>query len=160
RSIAVTDLIREDVQRTTTWSIALSILMMAAGVLALLVPAFTGVAATLVVGWLLIFSGFLHLGFSWRSEKASAVAGAIAIGLVYGAIGFYLLTQPVLGLQALTFALAIYFLIEGILEFILSFQLRLLPGSGWLLFDGVLTVLLAVVIWSGWPTSSVWVVGT
>jgi uncharacterized membrane protein HdeD (DUF308 family) len=35
-----------------------------------------------------------------------------------------------------------------------------LPGSGWLMVDGIITLVLAVMIWSTWPSSAVWVVGT
>jgi uncharacterized membrane protein HdeD (DUF308 family) len=48
----------------------------------------------------------------------------------------------------------------GVLEFVLSFQLRPLPGSGWLLFDGIVTLVLAAMIGSAWPISSVWAIGT
>jgi uncharacterized membrane protein HdeD (DUF308 family) len=57
--------------------------------------------------------------------------------MLYGGIGFYLLARLVAGLASLTLALAFYLVIEGVLEFARSFQLRPLPGSGWLLFDGV-----------------------
>ena len=80
--------------------------------------------------------------------------------MVYGAIGFYLLASPVAGLASLTLAIAMYLLIEGVLEFVLSFQLRPAPGSGWLLVDGVITLVLAVLIWSTWPSSALWLVGT
>jgi uncharacterized membrane protein HdeD (DUF308 family) len=63
-------------------------------------------------------------------------------------------------LISLTLALAIYLLAEGVLEFVLSFQLRPLPGSGWLLFDGAITVILAMMIWRTWPSSTEWVIGT
>jgi uncharacterized membrane protein HdeD (DUF308 family) len=56
--------------------------------------------------------------------------------------------------------LAIYLVMEGVLEFILSFRLRPLPGSGWLLLDAIVTLLLAVMIGSAWPISSVWAIGT
>jgi len=79
---------------------------------------------------------------------------------VYAATAFYLLANPVLGLEAITLALAMYLVCEGALEFVLAFVLRPLPGTGWLVFDGIVTVLLAVLIWRGWPTSSTWVVGT
>ncbi len=46
------------------------------------------------------------------------------------------------------------------MEFILSFRLRPLPGSGWLLFDGIITLILAMMIWRTWPSSSEWVIGT
>jgi len=80
--------------------------------------------------------------------------------MVYGAIGFYLLASPVAGLASLTLAIAIYLLIEAVLEFVLSFQLRPAPGSGWLRVDGVITLVLAVLIWSTWPSSALWLVGT
>jgi uncharacterized membrane protein HdeD (DUF308 family) len=42
----------------------------------------------------------------------------------------------------------------------LSFRLRPLPGSNWLLFDGIITLILAIMIWRSWPSSSEWVIGT
>jgi len=84
----------------------------------------------------------------------------ILLGFAYAAIGFYLLAHPLLGLASLTLALAIYLFIEGVLEFVMSFQLRPSPGSGWLLVDGVITLVLAAMIWSTWPSSTAWVVGT
>ena len=38
--------------------------------------------------------------------------------------------------------------------------LLLRHGSGWLLFDGIVCLILAIMIWRSWPTSSVWVLGT
>jgi uncharacterized membrane protein HdeD (DUF308 family) len=149
-----------DVRKATTWSIVLSVLMITAGLMAIGVPMIAGVAITALIAWLLIFSGLLHLVFAWRGGRAGAVLWEILLGVVYGAIGFYLLANPVAGLASLTLAIAFYLLIEGALEFVLSFQLRPLPGSGWLLVDGIVTLLLAVMIWSTWPSSAVWVVGT
>jgi uncharacterized membrane protein HdeD (DUF308 family) len=148
------------VHRATTWSIVLSVLLLAAGVIAIASPMIAGVAITVVVGWLLIFSGVLHLAYAWGAGRPGAVVWQILIGLVYGFIGFYVLANPVAGLASLTFAIAIYLFAEGVLEFILSFQLRPAPGSGWLLADGVITLVLAVMIWSTWPSSAAWVVGT
>jgi uncharacterized membrane protein HdeD (DUF308 family) len=54
----------------------------------------------------------------------------------------------------------VYLFVEGVLEFILSLQLRPAPGSGWLLVDGIVTLVLAVMIWSTWPSSAAWVIGT
>jgi len=68
--------------------------------------------------------------------------------------------NPLVGLASLTLALAVYLSVEGVLEFILSFRLRPLPGSGWLLFDGIITLILAIMIWKTWPSSSEWVIGT
>jgi uncharacterized membrane protein HdeD (DUF308 family) len=149
-----------DVRTATTWSIVLSVLMIAVGVVAISVPMIAGVALTAIVGWLLIFSGLLHVGFAWRSGRAGSVVWEILLGMLYGAIGFYLVASPVAGLASLTLAIAFYLLIEGVLECVLSLRLRPAPGSGWLLVDGVVTLILAVMIWSTWPSSTAWVLGT
>ena len=149
-----------DIHKATTWSIVLSVLMIAAGVLAIFSPAIAGVAVTVFFGWLLIFSGILHLAYAWQAGRAGAVVWEILVGILYGGIGFYLLARPVAGLESLTLALAIYLVLEGVLEFVLAFQLRPFPGSGWLLFDGIVTLVLAAMIGNAWPISSVWAVGT
>jgi uncharacterized membrane protein HdeD (DUF308 family) len=149
-----------DIRRATTWSIVLSVLMIAAGVLAIFSPAIAGVTATVFFGWLLIVSGILHVAFAWQADRAGAVVWEILLGVLYGAMGFLLLARPVAGLESLTLALAVYLVMESVLEFILSFTLRPAPGSGWLLFDAIVTMALAVMIGSAWPLSSVWAVGT
>ena len=59
--------IESDVHRATRWSIALSVFLMIAGLLAVAAPFIAGLAYTLVVGWMLIVSGVLHLIFAWRA---------------------------------------------------------------------------------------------
>jgi uncharacterized membrane protein HdeD (DUF308 family) len=157
---SLTNAITSDIHKATTWSIVLSVLMIAAGVLAMFSPAIAGVAVTVFFGWLLIFNGLLHMAYAWQAGRPAAVVGEILLGFLYGAIGVYLLAQPGAGLASLTLALAFYLVFEGVLEFVLSFQLRPLPGSGWLLFDGIVTLLLAAMIGSAWPISSAWAIGT
>ena len=99
-----------DVHKATIWSIALSIMMIAAGVLAICIPAIAGIAITALVGWLLIFSGLLHLAFAWRGDRAGAVLWEVLLGVLYGVIGFYLLASPIGGLRSLTLAIAMYLL--------------------------------------------------
>ena len=155
---SMTNTITGDIHKATTWSIVLSVLMIAAGVLAIFSPAIAGVAVTVFFGWLLVFSGMLHLAYAWQAGRAGV--WEILVGILYGGVGFYLLAHPVAGLASLTLALAFYLVLEGVLEFVLSFQLRPLPGSGWLLFDGIVTLALAAMIGSAWPINSVWVIGT
>jgi uncharacterized membrane protein HdeD (DUF308 family) len=160
RSCEMANSLTADVRTATMWSIVLSVLMMATGVLAIGIPMIAGVAVTAVVGWLLLFSGLFHLAFAWRAGRPGAVVWQILLGLVYGAIGFYVIATPVAGLESLTLAIALYLFIEGVLEFVLWSRLRSIPGSGWLMVDGIITLVLAAVIWSTWPSSAVWVVGT
>ncbi|MGB0063200.1 MAG: DUF308 domain-containing protein, partial [Terracidiphilus sp.] len=121
------------------WSIGLSILMLLAGVLAIVIPAVAGIAVVVVVAWLLTFSGVAHLAFAWHTRTAGGMIWELLLGILYILVGVYTLLHPVAGLAALTLVLAIYLFAEGVLELILSFQRRQLPGSHWLLFDGIVT---------------------
>jgi uncharacterized membrane protein HdeD (DUF308 family) len=76
-----------------------------------------------------------------------------------GAPSVNCLYHPLLGMVGLTLALAIYLFAESILEFVLGFQLRPRRGSGWLFVDGVITLILAVMIWRDWPFSTAWALG-
>ena len=148
------------VKKSVGWSIALSELMIVAGILAIASPLAAGIAINIVVAWLLVFSGCAHLVFAWYTRSTGGLLWELLLGIVYIFIGVYLLVHPVAGLASLTIALAIYLLLESILEFVLGFTLRPLPGSGWLLFDGIITLILAVMIWRTWPSSTGWVIGT
>ena len=154
----VTTMTRE-LRESTTWSIVLSVLMMVSGVLAILIPPIAGLTVSVAVGWLLIFTA-LHLGFVWSGDRAAGVLGKILLAVLYGAIGFYMLVRPVAGLASLTLAIAVYLVAKGLLEGAIAFKLRPLPGSGWLLFDGILTVAIAAMIGAAWPASTAWAVGT
>jgi len=61
---------------------------------------------------------------------------------------------------SLTLVLASLFLIEGILDIVLFFRMRPLGGSSWVLIDGIITLLLGLMIYMRWPSSSVWAIGT
>jgi uncharacterized membrane protein HdeD (DUF308 family) len=146
-------------KKSLGWSIFLSVLMIVAGMLAIIVPRVAGIAITILVGWLLIFSGVAHLVFGWHTRSTGGLLLEVLLGIVYIAVGGYLLLNPVFGLASLTLALAIYLFAEGILEFILALRLRPLPSSGWLFFDGIVTIILGVMIWRAWPSSTAWAVG-
>jgi uncharacterized membrane protein HdeD (DUF308 family) len=148
------------VQPGTTGSIVLSVLMIAAGVVAIGLPLMTGIAVGAIIAWLLLFSGVLHVAFAWRGHGAAGVLWEILVGCVYGAIGMFLLRHPVVELASLTLAVAFYLFVEAILEFILWLRLRTSPARGWLLLDGIITLVLALMIWSTWPSSAGWVIGT
>ena len=142
------------------WSIFLSILMIIAGLLAIFIPAISGVGVTIFIGWLLIFSSFTHFAYAWKIHVTSRRLWEILLGIVYLFAGIYLIMHPVAGLASLTLILAIYLFVEGILELILGFHLRPAPGWIWTVFNGIVTLILAIMIWRTWPASTVWAIGT
>lgn len=142
------------------WSIGLSVLMLVAGILAIVMPPVAGIAVLAIVAWLLMFSGAAHLVFAWHTRTAGAMIWELLLGILYIFVGVYALLHPAAGLASLTLFLAAYLFVEGVLEFVLSFRLRPMPGSSWLLFDGIITLILAILIWRSWPSSTEWVIGT
>ena len=77
---SMTNAITGDIHKATTWSIVLSVLMIAAGVLAIVSPAIAGVAVTVFFGWLLIFSGILHLAYAWQAGRPAPSSGRFCSG--------------------------------------------------------------------------------
>ena len=151
--------IRKAEKKAIGWAIASSVLMIVAGILAMIVPLAAGVVVALVVGWLLVFGGAAHFAYAFHRRKAGKIVWEVLIGVLYMLAGIYLVLNPVVGLASLTLVLVFYLIMEAVLEFALSFQLRPLPGWGWILTDGIITLLLAIVIWATWSASSLWVIG-
>jgi len=147
-------------KQSVGWSIGLSILLIVAGILAIVMPPAAGIAVLVLVAWLLMFSGAVHLVFAWHTRTAGGMIWELLLGILYIFVGIYVLLHPVAGLATLTLFLAVYLFLEGVLELVLSFRLRPLPGSNWLLFDGIITLILAILIWRSWPSSTEWVIGT
>jgi len=148
------------VKESIGWSIGLSILMIVAGVLAIVVPPAAGFAVVVVLAWLLVFSGVARVVFAWHTRTAGGFLWEQLLGLIYILLGGYLLLHPVAGLASLTLVLATYLILEAALEFSLSYFLRHMHGATWLLLDGIITLILALMIWRSWPSSSEWVIGT
>jgi uncharacterized membrane protein HdeD (DUF308 family) len=150
----------DDVHRATGWSMALSVLMIIAGILAIASPFVAGIAITRLVGWLLLFSGVLHFVYAFRGSTVTAVLWEILVGIVYLVVGLFVLSNTAASLATLTFVIALYLFVEAILEFAESYMLRYESGSGWLVFDGIIKLLLAFIIWGSWPNSKLWTIGT
>ncbi|MGA8742246.1 MAG: HdeD family acid-resistance protein [Terracidiphilus sp.] len=141
-------------------SIGWGVVMIVLGILALFLPLATGIGVSIAVGWIIVFSGVAYLASAFAARGAGSFLWRLLIGAVYILGGLYLAFNPGLALESLTLAMAVMFFVEGALETVVFFQLRSLPGSGWVLFDGLVTLFLAYLIWRPWPSSSIWAIGT
>lgn len=142
------------------WSIVIGVILMLAGLASILLPFAAGIAGTIFFGSLVLVSGVAHWVYAWSERRAGGVVWQIFIGLVYLLAGISMLLLPVSGVFALTLVLACYIGIEGVLELFFFFWLRPLPGAVWFLVDGIVSLLLCVLIFVGWPSSSLWALGT
>ncbi len=152
--------IRGIARKSVNWSIGISIVMMIVGVLALAAPLAAGVAVAGVVAWGLLILGVLHLWFAWHTRGAGALLWEALIAIVYLFAGVFILMHPLAGLVTLTLLLGSYLLVKGIAEIIGSFSTRGVPGSGWLLVDGVVSLILSGMIWFHLPSAAIWMIGT
>ncbi len=141
------------VRTTRGWAIAAGVLLVIGGVLALGAPFIAALVAALWVAWGLVFGGVAELVSAYSSGENRV--WKVLLGLLYLAVGVYMLLRPGTGLVALALTLAWLFLVQGVISVFGALQLRPLAGWGWWLFDGVITILLAVLIFSGWPQDSV-----
>jgi len=148
------------VRHASTWSIIWGILLIVFGVLAIGAPFLAAVAVGVLIAWLIILAGVVHLILAFHVHRAGSMIWKLLVGLAYLFFGIYLLTHPALAVASLTLVLASLFLIEGILDIILFFKMRSMRGSGWVLGDGIITLLLGLLIYLQWPSSSMWTIGT
>jgi uncharacterized membrane protein HdeD (DUF308 family) len=148
------------IKKSSGWFIGIAVVFILLGMMAIIEPGVAGLAVTLLVGWLLIFGGGAHLVAAFSGGGAGRVIWQVLIGIVYIVGGLYFLTHPLLGLGTLTLLLGIVIVAEAVFELIAYFRSRGEHGSGWLLVNALITLLLGGLIWLQWPSSSVWAIGT
>ena len=150
----------EMVKRGSTVSVLWGVLLIVFGAMAVISPFLAAVAVNVVVAWLIVLAGVVHLMLAFRAHGAGSVIWKALVGVAYLCFGGYLLWHPVLGVASLTLLLASLFLIEGILDIVLYLKMRSIHGSSWVLVDGIVSLLLGLMIYLQWPSSSAWAIGT
>jgi len=142
------------------WLIVAAILFIVLGVFAIIEPAVAGLGVALLVGWLLIFGGISHFVSAFEGGGAKRVIFQVLAGIVFVIGGYYFITHPLLALGTLTLLLAAVIFAAGVCEIVTYFRLRSEQASGWMLFNGIVALILGALIWLHWPSSSVWAIGT
>jgi uncharacterized membrane protein HdeD (DUF308 family) len=147
-------------KKITGWYLAAAVLFIILGIFAVIEPGIAGLGVTLLVGWILGIGAVFHFVAAFKGGGAKQVIFQVLIGIVYGIGGFYFLTHTIMATGTLTLLLAGIILAEGVIEVISYFRLRKEGASGWLLFNGLITLALGALIWFHWPSSTVWAIGT
>jgi uncharacterized membrane protein HdeD (DUF308 family) len=150
----------EMVRHASTVSILWGALLVVLGAVAVASPFLAAVAVSVAVAWLIVLAGIVHLMLAFRAHGAGSMIWKALVGIAYLCFGGYLIVHPVAGVASLTLLLASLFLIEGILNIVLYVKMRPLHGSSWVLVDGIITLLLGAMIYTQWPSSSLWAIGT
>ncbi len=156
---AMRDAMRETVKRYSLWYLIQGILMILAGVLALVYPFIASVAIVFLLGWILIVSGIFqgigligarHVPHFWL-QLISVVLSII--------VGILLLRNPGAGILLFSMLLIVYFLIEGFAKVIFALTIRPFPNWGWVLASGLIGIFLGFYLWANLAVIAPWVLG-
>jgi uncharacterized membrane protein HdeD (DUF308 family) len=150
----------ERAQRNAGWLVAVGALEIALGILALLSPLASGLAATVALGAALLIGGFARLIASFGARSFGAGAAAFAWSFILALTGVHLLVSPASGLLALTLVLGLFLFASGLIESYIALRIRPAGGWAWLLAGGTLSIVLALMVWTDFPVSGSWLVGT
>lgn len=145
-------------RQRTGWDLLFGGLSVLAGVIVLSHVALASVISVLFTGWMLLVGGIVLAVGAIVNWSDHARRWNLAYGALIGVLGFGFVRNPGIGLLALTLLAGSLLLVGGILRVVLAFQ----PGMprAVLLLSGGITLLLAVLILSGFPASALWFLGT
>jgi uncharacterized membrane protein HdeD (DUF308 family) len=144
------------------WKLFLAegIIMMVLGLLAIAVPEVASVVITIFIGWLFFIGGIFRAVSLVQHRNMPGFGWSLLTALLAIALGVILLLRPIAGVLTLTLALIAFFILEGVSAILLAIEHRKhLPSWGWILFSGLIDLLLAFLIWDGWPSSADWAIG-
>ena len=96
-----------------------------------------------------------------RSRVAQIVQPCEKSGLaavLFGVVGILMVLRPVASAEMLTLLMGAFFLVVGLFQLIEPFWIGL-PGWGWHVLNGIITLVLGVLVLTQWPVSGLWVIG-
>lgn len=141
------------------WFVALGLLMIIAGAIALGNLVLSTVVSVLYIGVLMAISGGAQIVHAFQVKTWGAFIFWLLDGLLFLAAGIIAVVVPMVAAEMLTLLLGISLIIGGAFRLVAAFQLRPADGWGWIAFSAVIAVLLGIEIIAGWPVSGLWVLG-
>lgn len=145
------------------WRLLLAegIILVLLGVAAILLPPIAGLAITILVGWLFLIGGVVGIVASLSARHAPGFGWSLLSAIVALLAGGVLLWNPLQGLLTLTYVLIAYFIVDGVvmIAYAIAHRRELSGRWEWLMVNGVIDLVLAVLIIGGLPGSFAWALG-
>jgi len=140
------------------WFLVLGAAMSVLGMIAI-GSSFAATMFTIVFfGLLLLVAGVSQIVTSFWAGKWSGFMLYMFVGILYVVVGFFLLDAPAEGAVAMTFVLAAMLIASGAIRLIAALSERF-TGWGWALLSGAVSIILGLMIYKGWPTTGLFVIG-
>jgi len=136
------------------------ILTLLVGVFALAAPFASGLATAMTFGFLLIMAGSAQLVFAFGEKSFGEGLLSFLLGAITIVGGALMVARPMVGLASLTLVALIWLMADAIWCFMAYFQLKGIPGRGWHLASGALSLILFGLVYKDYPDSAMWLIGT
>ena len=133
--------------------------LMILGVTAIIIPSVFSTGITLILGVLLLMAGIFQVVRTLIIRNMPGFSLWLFTGGLQIVLGYFLLAEPVIGTMTVTLFLTIFFAMQGIANIYLAFMMRQLNRWGWVLLSGFTSLLLAIIVWAGWPGTGTWLLG-
>jgi uncharacterized membrane protein HdeD (DUF308 family) len=147
------DILKPMPRSLTFLGVALVIL----GTIGIVFPNALALAVELYLGWIMIMGGLVWLYYAYKLRANSFGSWIKPTVLLVG--GGLWLAFPASGIAALTLLISFYLFMDAFGSIALAFERRPLQGWFWLLFNGALSLTLAIFILAGWPATSAFYLG-
>ena len=148
----------ESLRANWGWLVAMGIALIILGSVAISAAYIATYATVMVFGSLLLVGAVFHVVAAFWARRWRGFFLHLLAGVLYFIAGLFMIDNPLLAALTLTLLVAALLLVEGIVRIVLSVAERF-EGWGWVLLNGVISVLLGVAIWKQWPVSGLWVIG-
>ena len=137
------------------------IVLVVLGLLAVLLPPLATLGVTLFLGWLFLISGIMGLIATFWARQAPGFWWSLLSAVLGIAVGLVLLASPVSGAVSLTLVLSVFFAVEGVasIMYALDHRQQLSGRWGFMLFSGLIDLILAAMILIGLPGTAAWAIG-
>jgi uncharacterized membrane protein HdeD (DUF308 family) len=149
----------EEVRRGWGWFLVLGIALIVTGTVAIVAAEIAAIASIFLFGWIVLIGGVFEAVTAFWARHWSGFFLQLLVGFLYAVVGLLILGNPVAAAAGLTLLLAVLFLTGGIFRLVSAISMHY-PNWGWAVLDGLISVALGLMIWTGVPEASLLVIGT
>jgi uncharacterized membrane protein HdeD (DUF308 family) len=148
----------EVIQGNWGWILALGIILIIVGTIAITMPLVASLASAVAFGALLLLAGVTQLVGAFWTRDWSGFFLNLLMGVLYLVLGVLFVRDPGDALLAMTLLLACILMVGGLFRIIGSLMYKF-PHWGWTVGGGIINLLLGIMIWQQWPAAALWVIG-
>ena len=141
------------------WVIALGVVYIIAGLIALGSVVMATIVTVFVVGIMMLIAGVAEVFHAFQIKTWGKFLLWLLLGALYIIAGFLTFENPLLAAALLTLLLGIALIASGIMRIWLAFSMKEGMPWIWVVVSGVITVLLGLIILAHWPVSSLYILG-